>query len=158
MSKFGEVIDNVCKIFCFISIVIMVASIGAQVFCWYFLNSPLSWPEEISMTAFCGLGFAGTAMVAERNGHLRIDILPVLFPKAKFLMDFGALAVNMLYMFFLSYLCWDMTVKTQLLGQELLAVPLPVWIIWAYMCVMVFLAAIQTFLSLCRMFSGEKEK
>lgn len=158
MAKIGSVIDSACKIFCFISIFIMVASICAQVFCRYVLNSPLSWPEEISMTAFCGLGFAGMAMVSEKNGHLRIDILPVIFPRAKKLLDALAIAVNLLYLAFLAWLCWDMAVKTNMLGQELLAVPLPVWTIWAYMCVLAFFAAVQTGRVLFGMHSGDKEE
>lgn len=144
MAKTGELIDRLCKIFCFISLFVMVVSIGAQVFCRYMLNNPLSWPEEISMTAFCCLGFAGVAMVSEKNAHLRIDILPVLFPRAKKFLDASAVIVNLLYLAFLAWLCWDMTLKTRMLGQELLAVPLPVWLIWAYMCLLALCASVQT--------------
>ncbi len=55
----------------------MVLSIGAQVFTRKFLNSSLSWSEELSRYCFIWLVFIGISYAAKHRKHIKVNILPI---------------------------------------------------------------------------------
>lgn len=55
---------------------VMVISISAQVFMRKFLNSSLSWSEELARYCFIWLVFIGISYAAKHQKHIKVKLLP----------------------------------------------------------------------------------
>lgn len=55
----------------------MVLSIGAQVFMRKFINSSISWSEELARYCFIWLVFIGISYATKHSKHIIVNILPI---------------------------------------------------------------------------------
>lgn len=53
-----------------------------QVFSRYVLSTPLSWTEEVARFTLVWLAFVGAGFVMARRGHITVDLLVDLLPRA----------------------------------------------------------------------------
>lgn len=53
----------------------IVITMGAQVFCRYVLQSPLSWSEEIARLAMIWLTFVAAGFVSAKHQHIAVDLI-----------------------------------------------------------------------------------
>lgn len=72
--------SNFEQIACAGLLAVMVGSITAAVIFRYLLNSPLPWPEELSLFALVWMTFIGASLVTKRREHIIIDSIPLLLP------------------------------------------------------------------------------
>ncbi len=74
--------DNFEEYFCAFCMAVMVFCLGAQVLIRIFSGSSLAWTEELSRYSFLWTVYIGAALVAKRNGHVRItaQFLPFSLP------------------------------------------------------------------------------
>lgn len=77
-------LDGLCRVVMLaviILIVVIVASISAQVFWRYVLNNSLIWPEEVSRYAFLWASCLGMSVGVRRGDLIAIDVLWAGRPK-----------------------------------------------------------------------------
>lgn len=103
-------------------IVITTALVLMNVFLRYFLNTGLSWSEEVSTSCFVWSVFLGSASAYRRGMHIGVDILVNQLPKmirnlVKFLVHVVLLVTNG-YIFYLSIIFVSLSYKkpTSVLG------------------------------------------
>lgn len=74
----STVLDRVLEI----ALYVLLAFMLVQVFLRYVLHTGLPWTNELIQTIFIYLSFIGAATVLRRQGHLGLDILVRLVPRA----------------------------------------------------------------------------
>lgn len=75
MNKIISYLDNLEKIWALILLISILAIMSLQIICRYFLQSPMSWPEELAVLLNCYLTFVGVSLVHRRKGHMAFTIL-----------------------------------------------------------------------------------
>lgn len=92
-SEFVKAIINVIRKINDTLVIIVLALLSAfviiQVFCRYFLSSPLTWSEELARYLQIWMVMLGSAVMMRKGGHLAIDLVTAsLPPKVKKVTDF----------------------------------------------------------------------
>lgn len=54
---------------------VILATMGAQVFARYFLGTPFSWSEEVSLLCLLWMTFMGAAFVMAEGRHITVDVV-----------------------------------------------------------------------------------
>ena len=157
MKKVMCVLDGILKFLGIASLCFMVIAIGAQVFCRYVFLWPLSWPEEATLFAFCWCTYVGICIVSRKNGHLRLDIIPTLWPELAPWLDRFSMLVSMCYFAACAWLGASMTVQIYHMGFTAVGFPLPHWVVWLIIPICSFLAAVITAYNLFHSFSSPRE-
>lgn len=62
--------------------IVMLASLAAQVFMRYFFNVALAWSEELSLALFCWVVLLSAAVCVHENRHVRLAHLVSNVPRA----------------------------------------------------------------------------
>ena len=75
LDKLSQRVNRYVSCFVGLVILIMFASLFLQVCCRYFLNAPLSWPEEFTMFLMAWMSFVGASVAVRQSGHIGIDFL-----------------------------------------------------------------------------------
>lgn len=75
MDKLIKIIDKFVELVVGLAIGSIAVIVSLQVFSRFVLNSPLSWPEELSRIIFIYLVFIGGALASKKKEHISIDIL-----------------------------------------------------------------------------------
>jgi len=101
-SSISSILDKISRAIVLIASSIMVLAILLQVFCRYVLNSPLSWPEELTIYLMAWLAFIGSAVAVKSSEHIGVDLLLVFLPeRAKVLLLFIVKLIMMIFAVFL---------------------------------------------------------
>ncbi|WP_027188700.1 TRAP transporter small permease [Desulfovibrio cuneatus] len=72
-DKIGAIIDHYASILLGIIVLVMFGSLLLQVISRYFFNSPLSWPEEVTMFLMAWMSFIGASVALRSWGHIGVD-------------------------------------------------------------------------------------
>ena len=79
-SRVCDQIDVLLNGLAFLSLVLIVTALAAQVIFRYVLGTPLSHTDEIAQVALTWLTFTGAASLYRRRGHIEIDVITGLLP------------------------------------------------------------------------------
>lgn len=75
MERLDKILLNFLFYVCAILMLIMVASVTAQVISRYIFENPFSWTEELSRYTFVWVTFLGMAVAIKNGEHIALDIL-----------------------------------------------------------------------------------
>lgn len=157
ISKFYRVLTvsaNIAGCLCLgcMTIITLIA-----IFWRYALNSALPWPEEATRYFFIVATYMGISVVASRDAHLKMEVLSLYAGKTlrKFLQIISSL-ITIGFFCFLCHISWSVMLKIKLMKQAAISFPLPIWIIWAVMCLAFLITALQALHTFCRIFVNEK--
>jgi TRAP-type C4-dicarboxylate transport system permease small subunit len=81
MSKISDYLDKISRFIVLLASIIMVMIIMLQVFCRYMLNSPLSWPEELTIYLMAYMVFIGSAVAVKSHEHIGVDLFVNMLPE-----------------------------------------------------------------------------
>lgn len=144
MQKVMRVLDTLINGLGIIVLCFMVIAIGMQVFFRYVLHWPLGWPEEATLFAFCWCTYLGICIVARKNGHLRLDIIPTTCPSLAPFLDRVSMLVSIGYFIFCGWQGSLMTKQIYNMAFTAVGFPLPQWVVWLIIPICSFLAAFIT--------------
>lgn len=147
INRFFDFIDTITDWAVIAASVTMCIVIFLQVICRYGLNHALPWSEELGRFLFLGLTYFGITLGMKKNAHLRIEVFILYMPNSlkKFFNVLSMLIVAAFFLF-IAYNGFDMTRKMYRIGQDAVAIPLPIWCVWA----LIPLSAMLSFLQACR--------
>lgn len=134
MTLIKKRLDAALEWACFGLFVALVVTVTWQVFTRQVLNSPSGWSEELAKYIFVWLGLFGAALVFGERGHIAVDFLVRLLPRApqkvmgmlSHLLVLGFTGLVLVYGgIAISRLAWEQTIPSLPLsaGQMYLAIP-----------------------------------
>ncbi|WP_048649457.1 TRAP transporter small permease [Nitratireductor soli] len=105
-------------------IALLTLTIAAQIFFRYFLNSPLSWSEELSQFLLICLCFVAATAVLKRGEHYSIDTFIGMLPvETRRFAEAAALLVELLLLVALAY--YSFRIGTLYVGTYSLILKIP---------------------------------
>lgn len=152
LEKIISIIGGLCLITIFL---VMMAQIAAR----YVFNSPLPWPEELSLFLMAPLTFIGAYLAIIHDEHLNITFL---LEKAKpglrqAMMVFDRLVV-IIFLFAVIYYGYDFLLTAGQLTTAVMAIPM--WAVYGTMwvcCLLMLLESLIQIVSILRRQPVEKE-
>jgi len=75
MKRFLDKLDRVLKIFLFLILIVMVATVAANVFGRFLLGISIQWGEEVAKIMLTYLTFFGAAYAMKDNSHYSFDFI-----------------------------------------------------------------------------------
>ena len=113
----------------FVVMMFMLAVLGAQVFCRYFLSFSFSWAEQGARIGFVWLTMVGISLAAKHGIHLKVDMLPQAVPKpVGRVILIVAEIFTMCFGLFMGWLIFKTVLLQLRTGQAFSAIPwLPTW-------------------------------
>lgn len=82
LGRINAPVLTVCRIVTVAMMAVIAVVVAVSVFWRYVLNDALSWSEEIAKYAMIWLAFAGSPLALPVGGHVGVDVLPGLLPRA----------------------------------------------------------------------------
>lgn len=73
LDAFSAKVDTVVSAVLGMVVLVMFASLMAQVVCRYLFNKALPWPEEVTMLLMAYMSFLGSSVALRRWGHIGVD-------------------------------------------------------------------------------------
>lgn len=143
---------NILALFIMFSVLIL------QVFTRKVLNTPLSWPEELSLITMIWVTFFGAYQITADNEHLKIDFLSnKLSGRMKLISD---IISNLLILFFLVmvvYWAYPFIMQNKSIVMPVSQIPmwLPYGIIWISCILMTLNIIFQTIKIITRSFNNK---
>ncbi len=102
-----------------------------QVIARYVFSNAFAWPEEVARFFFIICTFASINYCMEKDGHLRLMILPLYFKNCyNKLFDFLYLLFMIIYQALAIYMGYELTIKIYRLQMKAVTVPLPLYLVW----------------------------
>lgn len=127
--RFMNAFSRVCLLLAGISLVLIVAINGVNVFCRYVLFWALSWAEEAMIFLMIFGVFVGAITVTWERIHIRIDaLLNMLPPGARLLGEWLAVLITACVQLPIGWVSWGVVKKLYEFDQRSEALDLPVWI------------------------------
>ena len=80
MKRFLDKLDRVLKIFLFVILIVMVATVAANVFGRFLLGISIQWGEEVAKVMLTYLTFFGAAYAMKDNSHYSFDFIVQKLP------------------------------------------------------------------------------
>ncbi len=137
--------NTVIGVFAFLT---MCAVILFQVIVRYFFNNALPWPEELGRYLFIICTYSSICLCVEQNNHLRVEILPEMFPHIKHYFDIFCLISSIVFYGFATKLLLEMFLRVKKMGTFALTLPIPMWVIWGFIilfCLFALLLSLKLF-------------
>lgn len=100
--KLSDILDRISRFVVVLALSVMVMAILLQVFCRYILNSPLSWPEELTIFLMAWVAFIGSAVAVKSSEHIGVDLLIFFLPQK--IKDIVLLVIKITMMVFAIFL------------------------------------------------------
>lgn len=130
MRTYIRIIDNINKVILWcigILFAIMSATICAQVFFRYVLNSSLSWSEELARYLSIWTIFLGVAIAFRRRAMIAIESITQLVPKkVGFILQTTALLLSFVFCIYL--IIFGVGMLETVSNQKSIALGIPMWI------------------------------
>lgn len=121
----------------------------------YVFRSPLAWAEELTMYTMVWIVFVGGSIVVRTRGHIAVDVLPLLLPRAA---NRGlAAAVSVISILFLAvffHYSLEHTLRVRAAGQVMPAMLAPMWLAYLAMPVGSALMGVRMLQGLVRTLRG----
>lgn len=158
-SKLFKYIDDGVDLLIVVSFSAMCIVILLGVLTRYIFSYSLPWVEEIGRFLFLAVSYLGIILGMKGQNHLRVDALLLWMPKplAKSC-EFISQLICAAFFLFIVWQGFAMTAKVFRLGQTALAIPLPIWIVWACIPSCAFLSALQCLRHAARIIRGSREE
>ncbi len=145
---FSDFLERVVEIVGITLLVLMVITIGVQVFCRYFLNFTPSWSEDLSLLFMIWFSFLGIALGVKRDTHLSIEFFFNRLSKnfQRFITDF-----NYILILFFSYILFTrgIILVRMTLNSKMPSLKVPtsvLYIVIPIMSVIIIIFLIQKFI------------
>ena len=113
----------------------------------YLFLAPISWAEELSLYVMAWIVFVGSSAVIRARGHIAIDLLPLMLPRAG--RRLLAIAVSVVMLVFLAvffYYSGQHTLRVRSIAQVTPVMQAPMWLAYLAMpvgCALMFLRTCQ---------------
>lgn len=82
MNRFWELVDRAILALQGVAFVTITLSVGGQIICRTFFNSPLEFPEELSVFLLIGIVYFGVVVVERRDAHIRVGLVLDRMPES----------------------------------------------------------------------------
>lgn len=102
--------------FTFVIFWAMAACVFLQFFTRYVLNNSFAWTEEIAANGLVMVVFLGSVMCMRLMRHIQVDIIFRFLPPR--VSRALAIAVDVIVMVFLAYMCWVLWRYVGIVGRE----------------------------------------
>ncbi len=144
MRTFYLRLDQITEFLGIVFLMGRVAVIFIQVIFRYFLNDALPWPEEAGRYLFLWATYLGISICMGKDSHLRVALLPESLGKAgEKVVNLLVACVNIFFFAIVVYLGLQMTGMVFTTGQTAIALPVPIWVVWAGIPLFCFFALLQ---------------
>ena len=148
MKKFFSFIDKFTDAVGVVSLCVMCVVIFIQVVARYLFASSAPWPEEAGRFSFLVCTYAGITYCMRHDGHLRVLIIPQLYPRLKKAFEFIHLTATVIYLVLSAQLLITVFRKVYRIGAKAVTMPIPLWSLWAiiiFFCLATLLAVIRLY-------------
>lgn len=137
MNVLFRIIDKITEVIGVITFCAMCVIIFFQVIARYLFANAQPWPEEVARFCFIICTFACINYCMEKDGHLRLMIIPeCLKGKADRVFAFFYLFFMVCYCALSLQMGYELTTKIYKLHMK--AVTVPVQLYWIWTCILVF--------------------
>lgn len=141
------------------SLFLMVTSalvmLFVSVFTRYAMTYTMTWPEEWVRVALMYATFVGISVAARNRSSIRVDALPNLMPKLKFVTD---VFCNFSMLLFASFATWygvKLAKMQYMTHQKTITLQIPQWILYSVLPLMGVLLILRLGMVLYEDFTGK---
>lgn len=121
--------ENIEKAILVVISSLMVIVLTASVFSRYVINFSISYAEELAIFGLIWMTYFGVSYAAKLRRHIRITIVPdMLPPKGRKIVEMCVNVVFIVFMLFIVYGTWNMTMLSYDTNQVAPASGWPRWI------------------------------
>jgi TRAP-type C4-dicarboxylate transport system permease small subunit len=146
MRHWFDKLESVLKMAAVAIVLLMLATLSAQVFLRYVFGKALSWSEELSLLGFAWVVVISTVIGIRRLTHARMDLVIGLLPKSLHGAVDALVSLMMCALgLFIAYAGWNYVLETR--GSTSAAIGFPIEFLYA---------AAPTFGVLVALFSFER--
>lgn len=144
MKLINKVISTIEEYVLAYSIIFMAVLLIANIIMRKVLNQSMTFSEEVGQSLLIIVSFFGLAYTAKKGRHITMSILfDAVDNKKKKIMMFIISLISSVILFYLAYLAFDYVMSTVNLGRTTPALRIPIWIIYAFVPLGMFLTGIE---------------
>ena len=130
MRQFFDKLESVLKMAAVIIVLLMLATLSAQVFLRYVFGKALSWSEELALLGFAWVVVISTVIGIRRVSHARMDIVIGLLPQSLHRLVDALISLLMCALgIFMAYAGWNYLLETR--GATSAAIGFPIEFLYA---------------------------
>ncbi len=130
MRRYFDAIESVLKLAVVVIVILMLASLSAQVVLRYVFGQSLSWSEELALLGFAWVVVITTAIGVRRLSHARMDLVFNILPKT--MHRLAEVVITLMIMAlgaFMAYAGWGYLMETS--GSTSAAIGFPIEFLYA---------------------------
>jgi TRAP-type C4-dicarboxylate transport system permease small subunit len=130
MRRYFDALENVLKLAVVVIVILMLASLSAQVVLRYVFGQSLSWSEELALLGFAWVVVITTAIGVRRLSHARMDLVFNILPQT--MHRLAEVVITLMIMTlgaFMAYAGWNYLMETS--GSTSAAVGFPIEFLYA---------------------------
>ena len=120
----------------FITVMVGLISLFANVILRYGFNYALAWSEELIRQIIIYTTFIGCTTAVKNRNMITIDALPQMVPRLKVPLAFVSHAATLLFSFLITYLGWQMVAQQFATNQESVIMKIPFFLLYALLPLM----------------------
>ena len=130
MRQFFDKLESVLKMAAVIIVLLMLATLSAQVFLRYVFGKALSWSEELALLGFAWVVVISTVIGIRRVSHARMDIVIGLLPQSLHRLVDALISLLICALgLFMAYAGWNYLLETR--GATSAAIGFPIEFLYA---------------------------
>ncbi len=142
-----------------IFLILITAVMFFQIIMRFAFHSPLPWPEEFCRYCFVMSAMLATGFCIRNNKMLCVDVVIQLFPRSvTIVLDVLAKLLAVAFCLVMLGASWQVTMRTQAIGQVSPALEFPTWILYASAPLGFFLGAFRGLQSIWFAIRNERGK
>lgn len=150
IRKIFDVIDKILTFFedwtLFISVIVALVSLFANVVLRYGFNHTLAWSEELVRIVIIYTTLIGCGAAVKNRSMIKIDALAQLVPALKRTLNYFSLLVTLIFSILIIYFGWKMAALQVMTGQKTIIMRIPLVYLYATLPLMgttMFLRTLQ---------------
>jgi TRAP-type C4-dicarboxylate transport system permease small subunit len=148
IRKTFEWIDKILTFFeewtLFISVMVALISLFANVVLRYGFNHTLAWSEELVRIVIIYTTLIGCSAAVKNRSMIKIDALVQLVPSLKRPLNYFSLLVTLIFSVLIVYYGWKMAALQVMTGQKTIIMRIPLVYLYATLPLMGVMMAIRT--------------
>ncbi len=138
LFMFGKILDILDKILTlfeewvlFVTVVVALVSLFANVVLRYGFNYSLAWSEELVRDVIIFTTFIGCSAAIKKRSMIKIDALVQLVPKLKIPLEYFSNLMTLLFAGILVYYGWKMAALQHMTQQKTIIMKIPLVYLYA---------------------------
>ena len=120
----------------FITVMVGLVSLFANVILRYGFNYSLAWSEELIREIIIYTTFIGCSAAIKNRNMITIDALPQMVPRLKVLLAFVSHAATLVFSVVITDLGWQMAVQQLATNQKTVYIKIPTFILYGVLPLM----------------------